>query len=103
MKLKSELYIAELNMILFGLTLQMQEIVKTMRREQRRAQLSCFFAPWLAREIYTALAVKCEVMMKHVSALSELREKIMQAEGVDDDMRTITFEQICEQAMKENA
>lgn len=103
MKLKSELYISELNMILFGLTLQMQDIVKVLQREKRKAQVACFFAPWLSREIYTTLAVKADYMMKHVAALSELRDKIMQAEGIDDDMQTITFEQICEQAVQENA
>lgn len=103
MKLKSEFYISELNMILLGLTLQMQDIIKIMQREKRKAQVACFFTPWLTREIYTTLAFKCDVLMKHVSSLSELRDKIMQAEGIDENMKTITFEQICEKAERENA
>jgi hypothetical protein len=41
------------------------------------------------------LAVECDLMMQYASALSELRDKIMQSEGVDADIRPITFEEIC--------
>jgi hypothetical protein len=96
MKLKSELYIYELNAILFGLHLQLQDCIKTLKREKTKAQIAAFLTPWLSREIYTTLAVKADVMIRHVSQLSELRNKIMQAEGLDDDLGFITFQQMCE-------
>jgi hypothetical protein len=40
--------------------------------------------------------------MKHVELLSELREKILEAEGFDDDMRAITYKEICEKAQEIN-
>jgi hypothetical protein len=98
MKLKSELYVYELNAILFGLHLQLEESVKALKREKRKAHVAAFLTPWLSREVWTALSVKAEVIMRHVNQLSELREKIMQAEGMDDNLGCITFQQMCENA-----
>ena len=44
------------------------------------------------------LAIKSNELVKHVAMISELREKIMQAEGTDDDMRCITFQEICDKS-----
>lgn len=96
MKLKSEFYLHELNAVMQGLFMQMNHCLETLKKEKRRAQVAAFFAPWVSREIYSALAFKADVIMKHVELLSELRDKIMSAEGFDDDMRPITFAQMCE-------
>jgi hypothetical protein len=103
MKLQSELYLHELNALMQGLFMQMEHCVETLKKEKRRAQVAAFFAPWVSREIYSALAFKADVIMKHVELLSELREKILEAEGFDDDMRAITYKQICEKAEQINA
>ena len=100
MKIKSELYIQELNAILHGLNLQVEDCIKTLKREKTKAQIAAFLTPWLSREIWTTLAVKGDILMKYVNTLSELREKIMQAEGIDDDMKCITFQQMCEKAQQ---
>jgi len=100
MKIKSELYIQELNAILHGLNLQVEDCIKTIKREKTKAQIAAFLTPWLSREIWTTLAVKGDILMKYVNTISELREKIMQAEGVDDDMKCITFQQMCEKAQQ---
>lgn len=96
MKLKSEFYLHELNAVMQCLFMQMNHCLETLKKEKRRAQVAAFFAPWVSREIYSALAFKADVIMKHVELLSELRDKIMLAEGFDDDMRPITFAQMCE-------
>lgn len=83
--------------------MQLEMCVKTLRNEKRKAQIASFLTPWLSREIWTTLGMKSEIIMKHVNALSELKEKIMLAEGFDDDMRPITFEQICEKSENINA
>ena len=101
MKIKSELYIQELNAILHGLNLQAEDCLKTLKREKRKAQIAVFLTPWLSCEIWTTLAVKADIVIKYVDALSELREKIMQAEGVDDDMKCIAFQQMCEKAQQD--
>ena len=97
MKIKSEFYTQELTFILLGINLQMRDIVKTMKREKRKAVISCIFAPWVYREIWTAYVFKMQALMKYTQDLSELRDKIMSAEGVDEDMRPIAFAQMCEQ------
>ena len=96
MKIKSEFYTQELTFILLGINLQMRDIVKTMKREKRKAVISCIFAPWVYREIWTAYLFKMQALMKYTQDLSDLRDKIMSAEGVDEDMRPITFAQMCE-------
>ncbi len=102
MKVQSELYLHELNALMQGLFMQMEDCVKALKKEKRRAQISAFFAPWVSREIYSALAFKADVIMKHVELLSELREKILEAEGFDDDMRAVTYKEICDKAQEIN-
>jgi hypothetical protein len=98
MKLQSEFYICELNAVMQGLFMQMEHCVETLKKEKRRAQVAAFFAPWVSREIYSALAFKADVIMKHVQLLSEIRDKILEAQGFDDDMRAITYKEICDKA-----
>lgn len=94
MKLQSELYIQELAMMLHGINLQVNEISRVLRKQRRMARVQSFFMPWRKRVIWTSLAVVADLMMNHVSVLSELREKILKANGTDDDMLPITLEEI---------
>jgi hypothetical protein len=94
MKLKSELYIQELVLLLHGLNLQVADCTKILRRERFKAQIASLLMPWQSDAIWMALAVKADIMMQHVSAMSELREKIMLSEGIDDDMNPVTLEEI---------
>lgn len=94
MKLKSELYIQELLALLHGLNLQVTDCAKILKRERIKAQLVSFFMPWRANLAWGALAINAEVLTKHVQMISELREKILLSEGVDDDMQPVTLEDI---------
>jgi hypothetical protein len=96
MKLKSELYIEELCMMLHGLNLQVQDCVNILKREKVKAQIASFLVPWQSDSIWMALAVKADMLAQHVSAIQGLREKIMLSEGVDSDMLPITLEKILE-------
>jgi len=95
MKIKSELYLQELNMLLHGLNLQIKEIAQILIRKKKMAKIASLLVPWERANIWMTLAVECDLMMQYASALSELRDKIMQSEGVDADMKPITFEEIC--------
>ena len=101
MKIKSELYLQELALLLHGLDLHLRECEKTMRNEKRRAQIASFLAPWEKSRIWGTLALKSGIILRHVQSVSELREKIMSSEGVDDDMRPITLQQIFEKQAKD--
>ena len=96
MKIRSELYLYETMFLLEGLTLKVEQLYKLLKSERQKAELAAFFAPWAAKSIWTTLAIKCEIIMQQMNMLSELREKIMLAEGQDDDMRPITLSQIIE-------
>lgn len=96
MQIKSELYIYETMLLLEGINLKAQNLYHLLCAEKRKAHIASFFAPWAAGSIWTALLVKSEVIMQQMNALSELREKIMQSEGRDDDMQPITLQQMIE-------
>lgn len=102
MKFQSELYLCELNVLMQGLLMQINYCAEMLKKEKRRAQIAAFFAPWASREIYSMLAFKADAIMKHVELLSGLREKIFEAEGFDDDMRTVTYKEICDKAQETN-
>lgn len=94
MKLKSELYIQELVLLLHGLNLQAIECTNLLKRERLKAQIASFLMPWQSSAIWMALAVKADTLMQHVSAMHELREKIMLSEGMGDNMQPVTLEEI---------
>lgn len=92
MKLQSELYLYELTSILHGLSLQSQQIVDSLKRRRRVANVCAFLMPWARREIYTDLCSYADASLKEVTMLSELRDKILDARDSD----SITFQQIIE-------
>jgi hypothetical protein len=94
MKLKSELYIQELVLLLHGLNLQVTDCTKLLKRERFKAQIASLLMPWQSDAIWMALAVKADILIQHVSAMQELREKIMLSEGMNDDMQPVTLEEI---------
>jgi hypothetical protein len=94
MKLKSELYIQELVILLHGLNLQVAECLKILKQERLKAQIASLLMPWQSDAIWMTLAIKADTLMQHVSAIQELREKILLSEGVDVDMKPVTLEEI---------
>jgi hypothetical protein len=102
MKLKSELYIQEAMFLLEGIELKAKQLVSTLKTEKTKAQWACFFAPWIAGSIWSMLAIKSEIILQQMKSLSELHEKILLAEGQDDDMQVITLSQIIENYRQTN-
>lgn len=94
MKLKSELYIQELLALLHGLNRQVDDCAKILKRERINAQIISFLMPWRANATWSALAINAQMLTEHVKMISELRQKILLSEGVDDDMLPITLEEI---------
>jgi len=102
MKIKSELYLYETMFILEGINLKAEQLFKLLKVERRKAQMAAFFAPWAAGAIWSTLSIKCDIIMQQMNMLGELREKIMLAEGQDDDMQPITLSQIIDNYQKTN-
>jgi hypothetical protein len=95
MKLKSELYIQELNALLYGVNLQVIECTKILRNERRKTEILAFFMPWKAAQLWGALSINAQIMHRHVMMMDELRQKILLSEGFDADMKPVTLEEIC--------
>lgn len=102
MKIRSELYLYETMFLLEGLNLKAEQLFNTLKHERQKAQIAAFFAPWASGSIWATVLVKCDIIMQQMNMLSELREKIMLAEGQDDDMQPITLSQIIENYHKTN-
>lgn len=96
MKLKSEFYVYELNLINIGLTVQMKYILSELDRQKRKLLFRRFFAPWTLDASRDEVVSNLNSLLQHAKMLSELRDKILEAEGSDDDMRPITFRQMIE-------
>jgi len=96
MKIKSELYLYETMFMLEGINLKAEQLFKLLRSEKQKAHLACFFAPWAARSIWATMLIKSDIILQQMNMLSELRDKIMQSEGQDDDMQPITLQEIIE-------
>jgi hypothetical protein len=89
-----ELYVYELQLLLYSLQLDSsiieQKTLKDLRRSERWALL-CF---WRRRSIVMAAAIRAEAAMQSLKAIAELRDKLLESTGVDEDMRPITFKQM---------
>ena len=96
MKVKSEFYISELISILHGINLQVKECSKILKKESFKTRMISLFMPWKSRSAWCALAINAEIVTNHVKMLSELREKILLSEGVDENMKSITLNQLFE-------
>lgn len=94
MKLQSEFYVLELAQLLYGINLQMLEISKQLNRIRLHSQVASRLMPWRSRVIWMTAATNVDILMQSVQGLSELHEKIMQAQGFDDDMFPVTLEQL---------
>jgi hypothetical protein len=103
MKLKSELYLQELNLIMYGLTMQLKRCHDELMKEKRNTEIAAFFTPWARRQIWSAFSVNSDICMEYVKSLSELRDKILEAEGFDDDMKSITYAEIIAKTEDVNA
>ena len=94
MKIKSELYLHEIFSMLDGINLKAEKLFNLLKAEKRKAQFACFFAPWTSSVVSEALMIKVDAILKEMNLLSDLREKIMQSEGLDDDMNPVTLEEM---------
>jgi hypothetical protein len=96
MKLKSELYIYELNLLIHGLAIQMRAIAETLRHKSKIFVIRSIFMPWTIASRSQSILAEAEQALELAKLLSELKDKIMEAEGIDDDMKPVTFREIIE-------
>ena len=103
MKFKSEIYLPEAIALLDSVNLKTEMLYKLFFAEKRKAQVACFFAPWTSRYVWQAMAIKGAAILNQVRTLSELRQKILECETFDDDMRVVTLETFLQEGRQINA
>lgn len=101
MKLKSEFYVYELNLLIYGLTIQMRTMAQVLHYKKRIFAIRSIFMPWTIASARKIILVQAQEILEYAKLLSELKDKIMEAEGVGDDMKPITFQQIIEKQEKQ--
>lgn len=96
MKLKSELYVYELNLIMIGLTIQMRHMLLMLESEKKWIAFRSIFAPWTLNNAKARSLERVEAILEHAKMLGELRDKVIEAEGMDENMKPITFKEMIE-------
>ena len=94
MKIKSELYTHEIALLYRGVQLQLDQCAKEVSQIKKKARISSILMFWRAGFIYFEAAMKGQAILRLAIQLKEIRDKLMESEGVDEDMQPITFEKI---------
>ena len=102
MKIKSELYTHEIALLYRGIQLQLNECEKEIAKIRKKAQIDSVLMFWRAGFIYFEAATKGQMILKLAIQLRETRDKLMQSEGIDEDMQPITFEKMLEKQHLQN-
>lgn len=96
MKIKSELYTYEIAFLYRGIQLQLNECEKEIAKIRKKAQIDSALMFWRRNFIYFEASIKGHMILKSATKLAEIRDKLMQSEGIDEDMQPITFEKMLE-------
>ena len=96
MKIKSELYTYEIALLYRGIQLQLNECEKEIAEIRRKARIGSVLMFWRRDFIYFEASIKGHMILKSATKLAEIRDKLMQSEGIDEDMQPITFKKILE-------
>jgi len=102
MKIKSEFYTKEIALLIRGIQLQLDECEKTAAQIKKQAQIFSCFMFWRKDAIWSEALMKSNFILTRVLELREIRDKLMQSEGIDEDMQPITFEKMLEKKHLQN-
>ena len=102
MKIKSEFYTREIALLCHGIQLQLNECEKEIAKIRKKAQIDSVLMFWRAGFIYFEAATKGQMILKLAIQLRETLDKLMQSEGIDEDMQPITFEKMLEKQHLQN-
>lgn len=68
--------------------------IKKMKQFKRIAEVCAFCMPWAKDAIWRKAAEEVQTISMGFNLLIEIREKILDSEGCDDDMQVATLRQI---------
>jgi len=89
-----ELYVGDVLAIIEALDKRARSVAEETVGLSKTVKRKMFFQFWRRDYLREFLLAKSNMALAHLHHLREIREKMMQSTGVDDDMRPITLEQI---------
>jgi len=89
-----ELYVGDVLAIIEALEKRARSVAEETVGLSKTVKRKMFFQFWRRDYLREFLLSKSNMALAHLHHLREIREKMMQSTGVDDDMRPITLEQI---------
>jgi len=91
-----ELYVNEVVILIEALDRKADAICDSIKKRRRTVDIQMFLFPWAMRSIATAFIVESKVALEVLNVMQELRNKLMESTGVDEDMQKVTLSQILE-------
>lgn len=92
-----ELYTYEIQAIIALLSSYVDDVAKEAKKIHRTTMIKNFLWPFGVKQRYLIAAVKIEMLTNQIVHSRELRDKLLEAHGIDDDGKPITFRQIISQ------
>lgn len=94
MKIQSEFYLDELVYVMHGVTLCLNENAENIKRLNRRHTIMTILQPWKRKQLNDELYNHAMQSLAITEMLKGIAEKVMEAEGRDEDGEFVTMEQM---------
>ncbi len=94
MKINSEFYVGELRALILCIDGTLVDGIKRMKQLKRIAEVCAFLMPWAKEAIWRKTAEEVQTISMGFNLLIEMREKILDSEGCDEDMQPATLRQM---------
>lgn len=89
-----ELYIGEIMLLIAALDLQQAHVTKTYFRRMKWYRVRYFFFFWKREELANEMLVESNSVLQMLNGAKELRDKLLDSQGVDDDMQPISLKDL---------
>jgi hypothetical protein len=89
-----ELYIGEIMLLIAALDLQQGHVTKTYFRRMKWYRVRYFFLFWGRDEMAKEMLMESKAVLEMLNGAKELRDKLLDSQGVDDDMQPISLKDL---------
>ena len=89
-----EVYVGELMLMIAALDFQQAKVAKTYWRRMRGFRIAIFCQPWRRSTLLQEMLAESKAVLEMFNAAQELRDKLLDSQGFDDDMQPATLKDI---------
>lgn len=89
-----ELYIHEVAMLVTGIEMQIKGTAAVYEKRMNAQRGRMLFKPWKKDQIIQEMLAESKAVLEMLNAAQELRDKLLDSQGFDDDMQPATFKEI---------